>query len=131
MVKGLIVTHGDLGEAFLRVVERFLGPQEHLEVLSNEGMSAADLRARIEREARSLANGDELFLFTDLEGGSCGNACAYLARADTRCYGVSGLNLPMLVEFCHYRGRLAGDRLLERITRKGRDGVVVSRGDGS
>lgn len=131
MVKGLIVTHGDLGEAFVRVVERFLGPQVGLGIISNDGLSTADLRSEIERAAGELADGEELFLLTDLEGGSCGNACAYLARADARCFGVSGLNLPMLLEFCHYRGRLTGERLLERLTRKARDGVVVSRGDAS
>lgn len=131
MVKGLIVTHGDLGQAFLRVVERFLGPQPNIDVVSNDDLSIADLRSRIASEVRELGARDELFLFADLDGGSCGNACAFLARTDSRLFGVSGLNLPMLVEFCHYRGRLSGECLLERLTRKGRDGVVVSRGDAS
>jgi PTS system mannose-specific IIA component len=127
VVKGLLVTHGDLGQALLRVVEGFLGPQKEIAVISNVGLGASDLSARVEREV-ALVEGDELFIFTDLDGGSCGNACSALVRGRARCYGVSGLNLPMLVEFCHYRDRLAGDRLLERVTRKAREGIVVSGG---
>jgi mannose/fructose-specific phosphotransferase system component IIA len=122
-----VVTHGGLGRAILDVVEGFLGPQEGITVVSNRGLSAQDLRTRVEHELAERGD-EELFVFTDLDGGSCGNACAALARERSGCYCISGVNLPMLVEFCHYRERLSGDRLLERVTRKGRDGVIVTGG---
>ena len=41
----LIVTHGALGHELLRTVERIVGPQAEVQILSNEGLSAEGLTA--------------------------------------------------------------------------------------
>ena len=80
---------------------------------------------------RSLEDGlgedDGLVLFSDLSGGSCDVACRAGARAHERCVSISGVNLPMLLEFCHYRDRLALPALVGRILYKAQSGVRVCR----
>ena len=127
MVRALLVTHGSLGQSLVEVVEHFLGPQDGVEVLSNQGRSADDLRGAAQVKIDGLGEDDGLVLFSDLSGGSCDVACRAGARAHERCVSISGVNLPMLLEFCHYRDRLALPALVERILHKAQSGVRVCR----
>ena len=127
MVRALVVTHGSLGQSLVEVVAHFLGPQDGVEVLSNQERSADELRRVVRVEVDGLAEDDELVLFSDLSGGSCDLACRAGARSQERCVSISGVNLPMLLEFCHYRDRLALSALVDRILYKAQSGVRVCR----
>ncbi len=117
-VRALIVTHGELGGELIRTIEAILGPQEGVACLSNAGASLDGLSERIRAE---LAAGQPLVVFVDLMGGSCGHACRGLPGPATRV--VSGVNLPMLLDFFINRERVAFEPLVERITAKGREGI--------
>ncbi len=96
---GAIVAHGDLAEGFLSALTRVAGPQENLWALSNEALSGEALTARLAELLDERADGREVFLFTDLDAGSCGLACRRLL-ADGRARAVFfGVNLPLLIEF--------------------------------
>jgi mannose/fructose-specific phosphotransferase system component IIA len=123
---GLLVTHASLGQELLRTVEAILGAQTEVLVLSNDGYSGEALSAAIEERLRSLPAGRPVVIFTDLAAGSCGIATR---RAD--CGGravrkVTGVNLPMLLEFFHYRDTLPLDELLPRLETKGKAGITVT-----
>jgi len=128
VVTGALVTHGGFGDALLRTVEGFLGPQSHLVAVSNAGLTTDGLREAIRGAVADLDDAEELYLFTDLGGGSCAGACTRLVATRPGTVCLAGVNLPMLLEFCHYRERLGGEELLERVMRKGRDGIVATRG---
>lgn len=131
MIRALVVTHGELGSALVEVVQHFLGPQKGLAARSNAGLSAPDLVLALERDLAEEPAGGAVFLFSDLVGGSCDAACRAVCASRAACVAVSGVNLPMLLEFCHYRHRLEPDVLLERITAKARAGIHTVRGDGA
>jgi mannose/fructose-specific phosphotransferase system component IIA len=116
MTRGLIVTHGRIGEALLAAVESFLGRQPYLGCLSNEGLATDALVAEIDSVRRDGSS--PLVVFADMPGGSCETAARSVARhADV--VAITGVNLPMLVEFCHYRGRLEARELVKRVVAKG------------
>ena len=46
-IPALLVTHADLASALLRAAEQLTGPVEGVAVLSNEGLSGAELETRI------------------------------------------------------------------------------------
>ena len=124
--RGLLVTHGDIGAALIRAVEGFLGPQDSLRAVSNEARSADDLRTLVERAGEEAPS--PLVVFTDMKGGSCDSAARRAARGKAMSV-VSGVNLPMLVEFCHYRERLDVGALVERVARKGAVSIEVDEGE--
>lgn len=96
---GVIVAHGGLAEGFLSALTRVAGPQENLWPLSNEALSGEALMTRIEELLDERAGGREVFVFTDLDAGSCGLAGRRLL-ADERVRAVFfGVNLPLLIEF--------------------------------
>lgn len=122
-VLGILVTHGTLGEELLRTSESILGPQGAVEVISNSGTSLESLSDRV----RSLVSGHPerpVFLFVDLLGGSCGHACQEIRRLHPETIVVTGVNLPMLLEFLHNRDRVGIPELKERLLKKGRDGIT-------
>jgi PTS system mannose-specific IIA component len=126
--RALVVTHGDLAAALVGAVEGFLGPQSGFDPVSNDALSIDDLRLRIEGAVADGAG--SLIVFTDMMGGSCDSA-ARLAARGRPIVVVSGVNLPMLVEFCHYRERMGVDELVARVARKGSAGIEVTTGDNS
>jgi mannose/fructose-specific phosphotransferase system component IIA len=129
-IRALVVTHGEIGRGLVDVVRHLLGTQEGVVARSNDGLSGGELHDLIERELVE-AGEDTVFLFTDLAGGSCDIACRAVAAGRSRGVVVSGVNLPMLLEFCHYRHRLEPGPLVARVLRKGRLGIGSAGGDAS
>jgi PTS system mannose-specific IIA component len=96
---GVVVAHGPLAEGLLSALARVAGPQENLWALTNEGLGRDELVEAIRSSIESRAGGRQVFLFSDLSGGSCGQACKRLL-AEGRVRAVFyGINLPLLVEF--------------------------------
>lgn len=96
---GVVVAHGRLAEGLLSALAAVAGPQENLWAVSNDGLAGDALRARIESILAERGAGREAYLFSDLGGGSCGQACRRLVDAGTVAAAFFGVNLPLLVEF--------------------------------
>ena len=122
---GLLVTHAALGTELLRTVEGILGPQSDVLVLSNDGYSGEALSRAIEGKVRDVPGERPIVVFTDLAAGSCGIASRRADHGERVVRKVTGVNLPMLLEFFHYRDTLPLDELLPRIESKGKAGIVV------
>lgn len=121
----LLVTHGALGQELIRTVERILGPQSEVITLSNDGFSAESLRAEIEARIRGIPPSQPIVLFTDLAAGSCGIASRQAEVEGRAVRRLTGVNLPMLLEFFHYRDALSLDELIIRLETKGKAGITV------
>ena len=121
----LLVTHGTLGEELVRTVGAILGPQTGVETLSNNGLSADALIGEIEKRVAAAPAGAPIVLFTDLAAGSCGIASRRVAAEGRILRKITGVNLPMLLEFFHYRDALSLDELLPRMEAKGKAGIVI------
>lgn len=122
----VLVTHGVLGTELVRTVERILGPQADVVVVSNEGLSAEGLVAAICDALTALPEGQEAVVVSDLAAGSCGLAAKRAEDGGRSVRRISGANLPLLLEFFHYRGTVPLDELIPRMETKGRAGIVAS-----
>jgi len=121
----LLVTHAALGSELLRTVEGILGAQSDVQVLSNDGYSSDALSRAIEERVRDVPGDRPVVLFTDLAAGSCGIASRRAEHGERLVRKVTGVNLPMLLEFFHYRDTLPLDELLPRLEAKGKAGITV------
>jgi len=121
-----LVTHAALGSELLRTAEGILGPQSDVHVLSNDGYSGDALSHAIEERVRDVPGGRPVVVFTDLAAGSCGIASRRAAHGERVVRTVTGVNLPILLEFFHYRDTLPLDELLPRLEAKGKAGITVS-----
>lgn len=121
---GVIVAHGGLADGFLSALTRVAGAQQNLWALSNEALSGEALAAKLGALLDERAEGREVFLFTDLDAGSCGLACRRLL-ADERVRAVFfGVNLPLLIEFVFLQAEPL-EKLVPLMITKGRAALGV------
>jgi mannose/fructose-specific phosphotransferase system component IIA len=118
-VRGIVVAHADLARALIEAVDRIVGlGQETLQAVSNEGLGPGGIRQALEE----IAGDGPAILFTDLREGSCGMAARHLCMAREDHVLVTGVNLPMLLDFALNRDRPL-EELVERVVERGRRAV--------
>ena len=93
------MAHGRLGEGLLSGLTRVAGAQDNLWAVSNDDLDTESLMAEVELLLAERAAGREVILFSDLDGGSCCQACRRLLARDSVRAVFYGVNLPLLIEF--------------------------------
>lgn len=121
MIRGVVFTHVGLGRAFVEAVASFLGPQEDLAGISNEGLGSEEMLTLL-RDTITEAPGG-VIVFTSVFGGSCWQTAERLRRERTRLKHLTGVNLPMLLAFVNKREIMGLDALAEALGNYGRKGV--------
>ena len=125
-VRGIVVAHGDVAAALVRATERITGVSGALAAVSNEGLGAEQLR----RELRDACGSAPTVVFADLAGGSCAMAGLGLRGSESGVAVLTGVNLPMLVDFVFHRD-LPLERIVERLAEKGRAGIRSAMCEGT
>jgi len=119
-LRGVVVAHGEVAVALVRVVEGITGITGALTGISNDGCAPPQLEAKI----REAIGPEGAMVFADLEGGSCAFAgrCAGRERS---LVVITGVNLPMLIDFVFHRG-MEVEALAQRLVEKARLGVQIA-----
>ena len=124
-VPALLVMHADLAAALLRAAETVYGPVEGVDVLSNEGLSRDALEHAIDDRVAAWPAGG--LVLTDFPGGSCHQCGVSATRGRREVALVTGLNLPILLDYLHNREQFEPGPLAERLQKKGQDSIRVQR----
>lgn len=120
-LRGVVVAHGEMARGIVTAVSRIAGIEEGvLEPVSNEGLGPEELQAAI---LHVVGEGPAV-VFTDLGAGSCTLAARVSCRERAQVGVVTGVNLPMLLEFVFHRD-LSLSELLPRLEEKARGGIRV------
>ncbi len=122
MVHALIITHGLLGAELLKCAESLLGPQDGVEVITNEGK---DLEGLSKLVASCVRAGEDTILFADFCGGSPYVACRRAGENARRLAIISGVNLPMLTSFFTKRGTMSFTELIRTVRDDGLRGIQL------
>lgn len=122
MVNAVIVGHGGFAQALIDAAERIVGKQEGITALSNQGLSCATMCGAIETALGSA--GDDPIIFVDLPGGSCAISCLTLMKERKGVTVITGVNLPMLIEFLLLRERYNREDLVAMILKKGKENIM-------
>jgi mannose/fructose-specific phosphotransferase system component IIA len=118
-IRGILLAHGGMAEGIVDAVRHITGAEpDVLMPLSNRGLSPQALAEAV----RDLVGDGPTILFTDLQSGSCGFAARILARELPGVVIVSGVNLPVLLEFVMLR-ELPLSELVPRLLAKGRAAI--------
>jgi len=124
LVRGIVVGHGDMPRGLVDAVQRIAGDKASgLAAVSNQGKGPDVLRA----EVASAAGPGSAIVFVDIHSGSCGLAAAYACRGCAGRAVISGVNLPMLLDFVFHR-HLALDALVTRLVDGGRAAIRAATG---
>ncbi len=126
MVRGIIIGHGTFAEAMLTTAEKIVGEQPDIEIVSNEGFSCETLCERITQVLHERKEADTL-IFLDLPGGSCTISCYTILKDHQDLNVISGVNLPMLLEFFMLREKHTARELVPILIKKGKDNIIQLR----
>lgn len=125
MIGLVIVTHAGLATALKMSAEMIVGQIEKcvtVEVAPDE--RADDIMARVVSAVEAVKL-DGAIIMTDLFGGTPSNmAMSFLKEGCIEV--VTGVNLPMLIEFCSRRERMPVAELAVDLHKTGREGIIVA-----
>jgi mannose/fructose-specific phosphotransferase system component IIA len=120
-VRGVVLAHGSMAEGLVDAVRQITGLDTGVLVpLSNRGLSPEGIAAQV----RAQIDGPTI-IFTDLQSGSCGFATRRYCGDLPQVAIISGVNLPILLEFALYRG-LPLAELVPRLVAKARAAITSS-----
>ena len=119
-VQGVVVAHGNLARCLVETTESISGVAGALLPISNAGCSPDVLAERI----REAVGRRTALVFVDLASGSCAHAARIVSGEGVGAPVVSGVNLPMLLDFVFHRDLCVSD-LAQRAVEKGRAGAVA------
>ncbi len=118
--RGIVVAHAALAEGLVEAVQRIAGLDDNaLVAFSNEGLGPAGIREGLAK----LLDSRPAIVFTDLREGSCGIAARQVCRGGPQRVVITGVNLPLLLDFAMKRAALPFDELVPRLVQRGRDGI--------
>jgi len=121
----VLVTHAGLAGALKSAAEMIVGSIDmcaSVEVIPGE--HADEIMARVVSAVEAVS-ADGAIIMTDLFGGTPSNmAMSFLEEG--RIEVLTGVNLPMLIEFCSRRGRMSVADLASELLRSGREGIIVA-----
>jgi len=116
--RGVVIAHGGLAAALVEAAERIGGAGEGLIAVSNEECGREEIAARI---AAAAGTGSAV-LFVDMPCGSCFFAAMHFARGREQVRVVTGVNLPMLLDFMNHPTLPPAESAL-RATAKGTEAI--------
>jgi len=121
----VLVTHSGLAGALKSAAEMIVGSIDvcaSVEVAPGE--HADEIMARVVSAVETVSS-DGAIIMTDLFGGTPSNmAMSFLKEG--RIEVLTGVNLPMLIEFCSKRERMALSELATELQRTGREGIIIA-----
>jgi mannose/fructose-specific phosphotransferase system component IIA len=119
--RGIVVGHGAMATGLVDAVRRIAGIGEDVLIpLSNEGKGPDALREDLKR----IMGDSRVVVFTDMHAGSCALAARVVCRAKGESAVVSGVNLPMLLDFVFNRDQPL-DQLVPQLVEHGRAAVTA------
>lgn len=123
-VRGVLLAHGSLAQGLADAVRKISGfGEEVLLPITNNGKTPQIL----EEELRAILEDDPALVFTDLGSGSCTFAARKCIREDCSQVVITGVNLPMLLDFVFNRHLPLGE-LVPRLLEKGTQAVQAPPG---
>lgn len=125
MVNFLIVTHGEFGAYLVEAAEGIVGRQAHgVRVIGiSSRLSVPEIRERVQKGVKDLANPQGLIVFTDMPGGTPTNLALPVVKDAAAVEMISGVNLYMLVSAFNHRDDMPLPKLVEKILADGQKSI--------
>lgn len=121
MKKLLIASHGDLAKGMLSSIQIITGSTAGITTI-NAYQEGVDLDSELTTFIRSVTSEDEIFVFTDLYGGSVNQKITErFMREKLAIRIISGFNFPVILEILLGPERITPDMLQEMIEKSRRE----------
>jgi PTS system mannose-specific IIA component len=123
-ITGIVVTHGNLGEELLKTVRLIVGEIHDCYALSGSDLGDEKVIESI-HDILKAHHAGRAVIFVDYFGGSCGASCVRATRYLDDVKVISGVNLPMLLDFVTKQGIMGLDEIVDHLIHRGQESVRV------
>ncbi len=121
----VLVTHEGLAGALLRSAEMIVGKIENCEQVEVAPQERADeIMSRVVSAVEKVST-DGAIIMTDLFGGTPSNMAMSFLK-DGQVEVLTGVNLPMMIEFSSKRDRLGVTELASALCKSAREGIIIA-----
>lgn len=129
MIGVVIVTHRQLGEAFIEAAEFIIGsrPETIVSVSIDLNENADKLREKIAKGIKTVNRHKGVLILTDMFGGTPSNL-SYSFLEEGRVEVISGVNLPILIQAINKREKMALGELAEHLETFGKKSISLASG---
>jgi PTS system mannose-specific IIA component len=129
MIGVVIVTHSQLGEAFIEAAEFIIGtrPDTMVSVSINLNEHADKLREKIAKGIKTVNRHKGVLILTDMFGGTPSNL-SYSFLEEGRVEVISGVNLPILIQAINKREEMELSKLAESLEAFGKKSISLASG---
>ncbi len=117
-LQGVVVTHGGVAQALVEAVKGITGDNGGLVAITNIGCGPEALLDRLDTAVGTR----RVLVFTDMPAGSCFQAALKEQHGRENLAVVTGVNLPMLLDFVYHRDLSPGEAA-ERAMSSGNRGI--------
>ncbi|MGI8543541.1 MAG: PTS sugar transporter subunit IIA [Aridibacter sp.] len=122
-IGGVIVTHGQLANEFLKAAEHVVGDLDHIASVSigwNDDVeqSQKEIKTAIEK----VSNKKGVLLLTDMFGGTPTNISAMFIKKN-EVEVITGVNLPMVIKIASQNNDLTLSELAEAVEAQGKQSI--------
>lgn len=119
----VLVTHSGLATAFKVSAEMIMGTLDMVALVEvAPGDKADEIMKRVVNSVQTVSS-DGAIIMTDLFGGTPSNmAMSFLKEASIEV--LTGVNLPMIMDFFSKRDRLTVSELAKELQNAGREGII-------
>ncbi len=123
-ITGIVVTHGQLGEELLKTVRLIVGDIHDCYALSGSDLGDERVIKSI-HEILDAKKAKNAVVFVDYFGGSCGASCVRATRGLVGVKVISGVNLPILLDFVTKQGMMGFDEIVDHLIKRGQESVKI------
>lgn len=125
MIGLVVVTHAGLAGALVKAASMICGDLERCEAVElHPDAPPGQLLQRIS-DAIARVGGEPVMIMTDMFGGTPSNTgISFIKEGEVEV--LSGVNLPMIIEFFSRRERMSLDELAASLKRSGRESIIVA-----
>jgi len=124
VVAGIVVAHGELAAELVRTAEVIVGKVDDFFALSGSNLTDEVIVSEI-REIISRYTEGRVLIFVDYFGSSCCTNSLKAAHGLRNVKVISGVNLPVILDFITKRELYDFDEMIEHIVQRGRESVKL------
>ncbi|ALB44312.1 MULTISPECIES: PTS sugar transporter subunit IIA [Clostridium] len=123
MIQIILASHGDLAKGMKDTLGMIIGDVSMVEAFSSYRNEEVNVRETVEKIVREKYIEADIFIFTDILGGSVNTEMMSLIKEYPKIHVISGMNLPIIISVATQANEIS-ESLLQQIIEESQHGIV-------
>lgn len=123
MIQIILASHGDLAKGMKDTLNMIIGDVSMVEAFSSYRDECVNVRDAVEEIIKEKYNKEDIFVLTDILGGSVNNEMMSLIKDYPKIHVLSGMNLSLVITLATQAEKISAEDL-EQIIRDSHKSIV-------